>query len=317
MLAYSMKYLHILLIILFTGLFVANYYYVTINAKKSNPDNELLVYALRFSFYIDIILSIGFLFIPITCIKLIILGQFSFVTPWLVSAYLLFSMTSILWGGLLWIKIRNYRAFSQSNPMVSSPFNGLNIFHGLYILAIVCLVLTVHDAVFKHTLFSISAISIKDSLFLWLKTIHFMSACLLFGTGFGTALYMFSVNYSGNISFIAKATSQVVVADWLFTTSSGVMQALTGLAMVYLKGYSLLDSWILLAIIGYVFAGLCWLIVVWLQIKCRNISHAAKNNKNPLPKQYYRFFYAWCLLGLLAFPTLLFVIYLMVNGRFF
>lgn len=150
-------------------------------------------------------------------------------------------------------------------------------------------------------------------LYAWIKILHIISAAVLFGTGLGTAFYMFYVNQQKNVMLIAKATSAVVVADWLFTATSGVIQAITGFILVYLKGYSLLSLWVLGSILGYVIAGICWLPVVWLQMRCRNLAFAASVNKTPLSAEYERYFKIWWLLGIPAFIALIGVFYLMAN----
>jgi len=150
-------------------------------------------------------------------------------------------------------------------------------------------------------------------LYAWIKILHIISASVLFGTGLGTAFYMFYVNRQNNVALIAKATSEVVIADWLFTTTSGIVQAITGFILVYLKGYSLLSLWVFGSILGYVIAGLCWLPVVWLQMRCRDLAFAASANKTALPPEYRNYFRIWWLLGIPAFIALVGVFYLMVN----
>ncbi len=150
-------------------------------------------------------------------------------------------------------------------------------------------------------------------LYIILKIIHIMSASVLFGTGMGTALYMLIVNFSNNIERIAKATRQVVKADWLFTTPSGIIQAITGFAMIYIKSYSLTAFWVMGSIAGYLIAGACWLPVVWLQIQCRNLALDALEHKQALPARYYRYYKIWYLLGIPAFLALIVVYYLMSN----
>lgn len=147
----------------------------------------------------------------------------------------------------------------------------------------------------------------------WLKIIHVISSAILFGTGMGTAFYMLYVNYQNNLELIANATRQVVIADWLFTGSSGVIQAITGLAMVYLKGYAITSLWIIGSIFGYLIALICWLPVVWLQIKCRDLAYQALTTSTQLSSLYYRYFKIWLLLGIPAFIALVGVFFLMAN----
>ncbi|PHQ78104.1 MAG: hypothetical protein COB66_09550 [Coxiella sp. (in: Bacteria)] len=150
-------------------------------------------------------------------------------------------------------------------------------------------------------------------LYEWLKIVHVISAAILFGTGMGTAFYMFYVNFSQDIDLIANATKQVVFADWVFTGSAGVLQAITGFSMIALKGYSLKLPWIYGSIIGYLIAGACWLPVVWLQIRCAQLASNAAASQQPLPKRYHTYFRMWWLLGIPAFLALVGVYYLMTN----
>lgn len=150
-------------------------------------------------------------------------------------------------------------------------------------------------------------------LYAWIKILHITSASVLFGTGLGSAFYMFYVNQQNNVTLIAKATAAVVLADGIFTTTSGIVQALTGFILVYLKGYSLLSIWVFGSILGYIIAGVCWLPVVWLQIRCRDLAFAASVNNTSLPPEYRKYFKIWWILGIPAFIALISVYYLMVN----
>jgi uncharacterized membrane protein len=51
-----------------------------------------------------------------------------------------------------------------------------------------------------------------------LKFVHIVSSTLLFGTGLGTAFFMWMSHRSGNVPAIANAARLTVLADWLFTT---------------------------------------------------------------------------------------------------
>jgi len=148
-------------------------------------------------------------------------------------------------------------------------------------------------------------------LYFWLKIIHVISASILFGTGMGTAFYMLLANRTKNIKLISIATSHVVKADWLFTSTSGVVQALTGFTMIYLHGYSLYQLWIFGSILGYLIAGLCWVPVVYLQIKLHEMAKYAYENSQGLPQKYYQYYRYWFILGWPAFISLIIVYYLM------
>ena len=150
-------------------------------------------------------------------------------------------------------------------------------------------------------------------LYAWIKIIHIISSSVLFGTGLGTAFYMFYVNLQKNVALIAKATAEVVFADWLFTLTSGIIQAITGFALVFLKNYSLSSFWVYASILGYVIAGACWVPVVWLQMQCRDLAITAAANNIPLSDEYKKYFKIWWLLGIPAFIALIGVFYLMTN----
>lgn len=150
-------------------------------------------------------------------------------------------------------------------------------------------------------------------LYLFLKYLHILSSTILFGTGLGTACNLFLAHRTRDTHLIAATTRYVVLADWVFTSTSGIVQPLTGFWMVYLAGYSFTSFWVLGSIIGYVIAALCWFPVVYLQLKMRAFAIKADQNKTPLPPLYFRYFKYWFCLGWPAFISLLIVFYLMTN----
>ncbi len=107
------------------------------------------------------------------------------------------------------------------------------------------------------------------------KWLHILSSTLLFGTGLGTAFFMFFTNRSGDVRAIAVVTRYVVIADWLFTATTVVFQPLSGLMMMHLAGIPLTARWIWVSFALYFVAGACWLPVVWIQMKLRNLAREA------------------------------------------
>ena len=150
-------------------------------------------------------------------------------------------------------------------------------------------------------------------LYLWLKFIHIINSTVLFGTGIATACTMLYSHRTQNTQIIAATTRYVVLADWVFTASSGIIQPITGFWMVYLAGYSWTSLWIIGSIIGYLIAIFCWLPVVYLQIKMRDVATKAEQNKSDLPPVYFRYFNYWFCLGWPAFISLMIVFYLMTT----
>ena len=150
------------------------------------------------------------------------------------------------------------------------------------------------------------------SLYLTLKWLHILSSVVLVGTGLGSAYYMFFANRSRDLAAQAVVTRLVVQADWWFTTPTVLLQPATGLAMVYLAGFPLSTPWIAASLALYAIAGLCWLPVVWLQIRMRALAQQAVEAGTPLAPLYWRYARWWEWLGYPAFAAMVVVFYLMV-----
>ncbi|MGO9935591.1 MAG: DUF2269 family protein [Steroidobacteraceae bacterium] len=145
-----------------------------------------------------------------------------------------------------------------------------------------------------------------------LKVIHIVSSTVLFGTGLGTAFFKWAVDRSGNVSAIRVVSEKVVMADWLFTTPAIVVQPVTGIMLAHGMGYSLARGWLFYALCLYALAGLCWIPVVGLQIRMRDLARAAEQNGTPLDAKYWRLARRWFWLGLPAFTSVVIVFWLMV-----
>jgi uncharacterized membrane protein len=139
--------------------------------------------------------------------------------------------------------------------------------------------------------------------YLWLKLVHVVGACVLLGTGLGIAFFMWMAHRTGNAGIIASTARIVVIADAVFTASAAIVQPLTGvaLALAQVMGFPLLAPWILCSFALYLLVGACWLPVVWIQIKLRDLAAAAHDARRPLPAQYRRLFRIWFALGWPAF----------------
>ena len=148
--------------------------------------------------------------------------------------------------------------------------------------------------------------------YLTLKWIHIVSSTVLFGTGIGLAFFYFVAHWLRDLSAIKFATRTVILGDLLFTTPAGVVQITTGLLLVRKLQVPFNEPWLLMSLLLFIFAGACWLPVVWLQIKMRDEAiQAAKLSE--LTIEYWRSFKVWIALGALAFPALLTVFWLMIS----
>jgi uncharacterized membrane protein len=148
--------------------------------------------------------------------------------------------------------------------------------------------------------------------YLLVKWLHILSSTILFGTGIGSAFYMSVVSLSRDARATAIVARYVVIADWIFTTPTIVLQPLTGWYLMTLIGTPLTATWVGASIALFLLAGACWLPVVWIQIRMRNLAREAADRGTALPAAYWRYLRWWTGLGIVAFVSLVVVFYLMV-----
>ena len=144
------------------------------------------------------------------------------------------------------------------------------------------------------------------------KWLHILSSTLLFGTGLGSAYYLFFTSLTRQPAATAIVVRQVVWADWLFTSTSLVFQPLSGLYLAHLAGLPLTTPWIAGSFALYALAVLCWLPVVVLQMRMRRLAETAAARSRPLPPEYFGLLKVWTALGVPALLALVAVFYLMV-----
>jgi uncharacterized membrane protein len=148
------------------------------------------------------------------------------------------------------------------------------------------------------------------------KWLHVLSSTVLFGAGVGSAFHLFVATLRGERGGIAGATRTVVLADWLLTTPAAILQPATGLWLVHLMQLPLATPWVAWSLGLYGVAIGCWLPVLWIQVRLRDIAAAAHAAPTvPWPPAYQRLFYWWVGLGVVAFLAFLLVFWLMVAKR--
>jgi uncharacterized membrane protein len=152
-----------------------------------------------------------------------------------------------------------------------------------------------------------------NTYFVTLKLVHIVSATVLFGTGLGTAFQMWAADRTSDARVIAAVAANVVRADLYFTTPAIIVQPLTGLSLIYSEGIDPLTSWLVAAYALYALAGACWLPVVWIQLRLRNLAIKADANSAALPTEYHRLMRIWSALGWPAFLAVLAVFWLMIT----
>ncbi|MEP3279889.1 MAG: DUF2269 domain-containing protein [Stappiaceae bacterium] len=146
-----------------------------------------------------------------------------------------------------------------------------------------------------------------------IKWLHVIGACVLLGTGAGIAFFMLMAHRTGKPGLIAHTASVVVIADTLFTATAAIIQPITGAFLVEMIGWSFTEGWVALSLLLYVFVGLFWLPVVWIQIKLRDHARAADQSGEDLPAAYHRLFRIWFVCGIPAFFAVLLIVWLMIT----
>lgn len=149
-------------------------------------------------------------------------------------------------------------------------------------------------------------------LYLSLKVLHILSMVVLFGTGLGSAWYKWMADRSGDACHIARTNRQVVLADWIFTTPAIIIQPVTGFSMLYILDMPFTSTWVVLSLVLYLVAGACWLPVVWLQIRMKQLSAEACSNTSQPGEKYWQYAHAWFWLGVPAFSAMVMIVILMV-----
>jgi len=148
--------------------------------------------------------------------------------------------------------------------------------------------------------------------YLIVKWLHILSSTFLFGTGIGSAFYMLFASLSRDVRAIAVVSRHVVLADWIFTSTTVLIQPATGIYLIHLAGYPWHSAWIMWSIGLYFLAGACWLPVVWIQLRMRDMAQVAARDNTELPQQYWRYLRVWTALGVPAFFAMVVVFWLMV-----
>ncbi|SMR70735.1 Uncharacterized membrane protein [Aliiroseovarius halocynthiae] len=147
---------------------------------------------------------------------------------------------------------------------------------------------------------------------LLLRLAHIMGAVVLMGTGAGIAFFMVIVQRSRDPKLIAHVAGIVVLADTLFTATAAIAQPITGALLAWSLGWSLWESWIVVAIGLYLFVGIFWLPVVWIQIRLRDLAQQAADQGEPLPEAYHRLYRIWFAFGWPAFAAMIAIFWVML-----
>ncbi|MBD9387612.1 DUF2269 domain-containing protein [Agrobacterium sp. AGB01] len=146
----------------------------------------------------------------------------------------------------------------------------------------------------------------------FIRLAHVIGATVLLGTGAGIAFFMVVARQTENPILIAHVSGTVVIADTLFTATAAIFQPITGYLLAESIGWPLTEGWVFLSLMLYVFTGLFWLPVVWIQIRLRDIARLAAKDNTPLPTQWFRLYRIWFACGFPAFFAVIGIFWLML-----
>jgi len=150
-----------------------------------------------------------------------------------------------------------------------------------------------------------------------LRFLHVIGATVLLGTGAGLAFFMVISHRTQEPRLIAHVAGIVVLADTVFTATAALFQPITGYLLIREVGYDLMEPWVVLSLMLYVFVGMFWLPVVWIQLKMRDLARQAVADNTALPARYQRLYRIWFACGFPAFFAVLAILWLMLTRPVF
>ena len=149
-------------------------------------------------------------------------------------------------------------------------------------------------------------------LYFIVKTLHILSATVLFGTGAGIAFFMLQGYLSGIPAARRFAAAATVRADFLFTLPAVIVQPLSGAWLIWKSGFDWSDQWLVITYALYLIAGACWLPVVAIQMRMKTLLDTEAATGQLDEAKLSQLFHWWFALGWPAFGGLIAVFYLMV-----
>jgi uncharacterized membrane protein len=145
------------------------------------------------------------------------------------------------------------------------------------------------------------------------KTLHILSAMVLFGTGLGIAYFFWMGGRSRDDRAALFAARTTVIADLVFTLAAVILQPLTGAWLVWRGGFDPFSRWLVLSYALYAVAGLCWVPVVFIQLRIRDQLQAKIAGCGFDPEAHARLRKLWLFLGWPAFLAVIVIVHLMVT----
>lgn len=151
--------------------------------------------------------------------------------------------------------------------------------------------------------------------YLTLKLLHVLAAVVVAGTGAGIAFFMFMAYRSSNVPAIYLTAKHVILGDWLFTTPAILALFTTGILLMNKLSYSFSSQWFHWVIGCFLFVGACWLPVLFIQYRLRDLSQASLASEE-LSDEFRKLMKIWISLGIAAFTAVVVIFWLMVFKPF-
>jgi uncharacterized membrane protein len=149
---------------------------------------------------------------------------------------------------------------------------------------------------------------------LW-KTVHILSAAIIFGTGLGIAFFSW-FGYRGamrsrDIGALRSVLRLTVIADACLTAPAIAVQAVSGVVLMNYLGWPLASAWSFAVWALFLLAGACWIPVLHIQARLSRDSNQAAS-MDALPASFHARFRRWFALGVPAFAAVIAIYWLMV-----
>lgn len=153
-----------------------------------------------------------------------------------------------------------------------------------------------------------------DGLLL-LRAAHVLSAAIIFGTGLGIVFFTWfgyrAAVREGAIGALRQTLRLTLIADVGLIAPAAAFQAASGFALMEARSWSLASAWSVAVWDIFAFAGVCWLLALFILVRLARGSREAPSVA-ALPARFHRRFRLWLALGALVYAAVIVIYWLMV-----
>jgi uncharacterized membrane protein len=145
-----------------------------------------------------------------------------------------------------------------------------------------------------------------------IKWLHVLSSAVLLGMGLASVVQLWAAHRSGSARAAAVVAGTVLKTGWMVILPLGLLQPVTGLALVIVTRTPIDSSWLVTSYGLYLVAFACWIWALILQTQVRDLAQESAIADTPLRYGYYQAMRTWRLLPWPAFTALGLVFLLMI-----